>query len=113
MIKTDLCTNTSNIITLTSRYQDGLKIYLLLGNFIFWVKKVQKWKTNAYYLHRISFLMSDSHTPGQEPAKLTHSGKVRTFSYSQIISPLVISIIFDKKSVGWLKIRIRSGHGMT
>lgn len=70
MIKTDLCTNTSNIITLTFRYQDGLKIYLLLGNFIFWVKKVQKWKTNAYYLHRISFLMSDSHIPGQEPAEI-------------------------------------------
>lgn len=59
-------TNTSNIITLTSPYQDGL----LLGNFILWVKKVQKWKTNAYYLHRILFLMSDSHIPGQEPAEI-------------------------------------------
>lgn len=90
-------------------------IFLLIGIFIFWVKKVQKWKINAYYLHRISFLVSDSKQtrPRTNLLKFNNSGKVDTFSDSQMEIILPFWIIFDKKLEGWYKNRIRSGCGLT
>lgn len=70
---------------------------------------------NAYYLHRISFLVSDSKQtrPRTNLLKFNNSGKVDTFSDSQMEIILPFWIIFDKKLEGWYKNRIRSGCGLT